>query len=194
MSRRRYACDGTPTDSVLLALNHLLKDRRPALLLSGVNRGGNLGEDISYSGTVAAAMEATLLGVPSIALSLALPWGEHPHWATAEHFAPDLIRKLVAKGWPRNVLINVNFPHRSADRVQGARLARQGRRKIGDSLVQGKDPRGVPYWWIGDSRTEDRRVAGSDLDTVQDGFISVTPIHLDMTHGPTMSALRQAIE
>ena len=134
--------DGTPTDSVLLAINHILKDRRPALMLSGVNRGGNLGEDVSYSGTIAAAMEATLLGVPAIALSQIAESEDTAKWATAAAHFPAVIGNLAASGWPANVFINVNFPDVAPDRGRGVRVTRQGRRKLGDGLVQRQEPGG----------------------------------------------------
>ncbi|MBI1777525.1 MAG: 5'/3'-nucleotidase SurE [Proteobacteria bacterium] len=190
VSARRFAVDGTPTDCVLLAINHLLKDHRPTLVLSGVNRGANMGEDVTYSGTIAAAMEATLLGVPAVALSLGVAWNKHPHWATAEHFAPKLIRKLAKAGWPDGVLININFPNLPVAEVRGVTLARQGRRKLGDSLVQSTDPRGRLYWWIGDARTEDEALRGTDLWVLRQGRIAMTPIDLNLTDEPTLKRLQ----
>jgi 5'-nucleotidase len=194
LSSRRFAVDGTPTDAVLLAINHLLKERRPDLVLSGVNRGANLGEDVTYSGTVAACMEATLLGVPAIALSLAVPWNHKPHWSTPEALAPKLIAKLAKLGWPAGVLMNVNFPDLPADEVVGIEFARQGRRKIGDSLVAGTDPRGRPFWWIGDARTEKEVLPGTDLYAVRAKAVAVTPIDLNLTDEPTLKRLRQAFK
>jgi 5'-nucleotidase len=189
VSRRRYAVDGTPTDSVLLGVRQLLRDKKPALLLSGVNRGGNLGEDVTYSGTVAAAMEGTLLGIPSIAFSLQVNSEAPPRWSTAEHWAPRLIRTLAASGWPRNVLINVNFPDVAQDKVAGIAVARQGKRKIGDELVERTDPRGQPYYWIGGQRLEDPGLAGTDLEAVHRGLVSVTPLCVDFTHERTLSQM-----
>ena len=126
LSRRRFAVDGTPTDAVLLGVNHVMKGKRPDLVLSGINRGSNLGEDVTYSGTVAAAMEATILGIPAIALSQFI---NHPHpvkWATAEYWAPDIIRRIMAVGWGRNVLMNVNFPDVLQSHVTGIEVTRQG--------------------------------------------------------------------
>ena len=194
LSSRRFAVDGTPTDAVLLAINHLLKDQRPTLVLSGVNRGANMGEDVTYSGTIAACMEATLLGVPAIAFSLAVPWNQKPHWATAEHFAPKIIAKLAKLGWPAGVLINVNFPDLPIEDVRGVELARQGRRKIGDSLVPGTDPRGRPFWWIGDARTEKEVLPGTDLYAVRSGAIALTPIDLNLTDEPTLKRLGRAFK
>jgi 5'-nucleotidase len=194
LSSRRFAVDGTPTDAVLLAINHLLKDRRPNLVLSGVNRGANLGEDVTYSGTVAACMEATLLGVPSIAMSLAVAWSQKPHWATAEHFAPGIVARLAKLGWPAGVLMNINFPNLPVEEVEGVEVTRQGRRKIGDSLVPGTDPRGRPFWWIGDARTEKEVPPGTDLFAVRSGAIALTPIDLNLTDEPTMKRLQQAFK
>lgn len=191
---KRFAVDGTPTDAVLLAINHIMKKRKPTLCLSGVNRGGNMGEDVTYSGTVAAAMEATLLGVPSIALSQQTHAPAPPKWSTAEHFAADVIRKLAKAGWPHNVLINVNFPDVVVDSVKGEVVVRQGRHKIGDQLVENHDPRGVPYYWIGAMRLEDATQKGTDIAAVNGGYISVTPLHLDLSHAPTMRKLAAAIK
>ena len=190
LAERRFAVDGTPTDCVLMAINHILADHPPDLVLSGINRGGNLGEDISYSGTVAAAIEATLLGTPAIALSLMADADETARWDTAAaHFAP-VVRGLAAAGWPRNVFINVNFPDLPPDRIAGTRVTSQGRRKLGDELVERKDPRGRSYYWIGSMRIEEQSRTGSDLAAVKAGAISVTPLHLDFTHEPTLRALR----
>ncbi len=155
LSRRRFAVDGTPTDSVLLGVRHVLKDRRPDLVLSGINRGANLGEDVTYSGTVAAAMEGTLLGVPSIAFSQLVNGDDPVCWATAEHWAGEILRRVTAVGWPSNVLINVNFPDLPKNQVTGIEVVRQGKRKLGDDLAERVDPRGQTYFWVGAQRTED---------------------------------------
>ncbi|MDA8230000.1 MAG: 5'/3'-nucleotidase SurE [Magnetospirillum sp.] len=189
VSRRRFAVDGTPTDAVLLGINHVLKGRRPALVLSGINRGGNLGEDITYSGTVAAAMEAVILGIPAIALSQQVT-PDHPvKWGTAEHWAPDIIRKVTAAGWGRDVLINVNFPDILHTHVTGIEVARQGKRKIGDEVSERTDPRGEPYIWIGGQRADERGPPGTDLETVRRGAIAVTPLCIDLTDRDAMRAL-----
>lgn len=191
LAARRFAVDGTPTDCVLLAINHILKARKPTLCLSGVNRGGNLGEDVTYSGTIAAAMEATLLGVPSIALSQLYTRRAHVHWATAERHAPAVIRKLTRVAWPTNVLMNVNFPDCVAEEVNGVAVVAQGRHKIGDQLVETSDPRGEPYYWIGAMRLEDATRKGTDIAAVKAEYISVTPLFLDLTHRPTMRSLEK---
>ncbi|TAN58940.1 MAG: 5'/3'-nucleotidase SurE [Rhodospirillales bacterium] len=189
LGKQRFAVDGTPTDCVLLAINKIMKDKRPDLVLSGVNRGGNLGEDITYSGTVAAAMEGTLLGMRAMALSQVVS-PDHPvKWATAEALAPKIIKKLCAQPCARNVLMNLNFPDFAPGKVKGVVLARQGKRKIGDQIAERIDPRGLPYIWIGGQRTEDRSEPGTDLNAIFDGFATVTPLCVDMTHGPTLSKL-----
>lgn len=191
ISRRKFAVNGTPTDSVLLGVQHIIKGKRPDLVLSGINAGGNLGEDITYSGTVAAAMEGTLLGIPSIALSQVRIYGESVRWGPTEHHAEEVIRKLAAENWPRNVLMNVNFPDVPASDVVDTEITVQGRRKIGDAITKGRDPRGYDYVWIGTDRDEDPSFKGSDLKAVNEGRISVTPLCLDLTHRRTMSGLRK---
>ena len=192
LGERRYAVDGTPTDAVLLAVHKILEDRPPDLVLSGVNRGGNLGEDVTYSGTVAAAMEGTLLGVPSIAFSQLSAYDEPTKWATTEHFGADIIRRLVARGWGRNVLINVNVPDLAAAAVKGITLARLGRRKLGSLLEERHDPRGKPYYWITTQRDEDASRRGTDISAANEGYIAITPLHLDLTHRGGMKALADA--
>jgi 5'-nucleotidase len=193
LGERHIAVDGTPTDCVLLALQKFVSGRPVDLVLSGVNHGGNLGEDVTYSGTVSAAIEATLLKVPSIAFSQVCKPRRKIKWATAERFAPDLIRRLVATRWPEDVLINVNFPDRLARAVEGVQLTEQGKRKLGDQLVERLDPRGEPYIWIGALREEAALRAGTDLAAIRAGFVSVTPIHLDMTHRPSFAALAASL-
>jgi len=189
-SDKRYAVDGTPTDSVLMGVCHVLKDHKPDLVLSGVNRGGNLGDDVTYSGTIAAAMEGCLLGIPSIALSLMVALTGSAKWDTAEKLAPELIRKLTSNGFPRGVFVNVNFPDLPAEAVKGTKVVRLGQRKIGSQLEQRFDPRGAPYYWIGPLREEDRHVGDTDISVVHDGYVSVTPVHLDLTDKPTLATMQ----
>ena len=190
VSERHFAVDGTPTDSVLLGINKILAGRRPDLVLSGVNRGGNMGDDITYSGTVAAAMEATILGVPAIALSQYFTPDGPVHWSTAEHWGARVIAAVCSVGWGRNVLINVNFPHCPHAQVSGIEVARQGKRKIGDELVERLDPRGEPYVWIGAQRAVDPSEVGTDIEAVLRGAVAVTPLCVDLTHRQTMAALQ----
>ena len=189
--RQKFAVNGTPSDSVLLAVKHIITGKPPDLVLSGVNAGGNLGDDITYSGTVAAAMEGALLGIPSIALSQVGVYGESIRWGPTEHHAERIVRRLVLEEWPRNVLINVNFPDVPVHEVGSTEITVQGRRKIGDVVTSGLDPRGHGYVWIGTSRDEDPSLRRSDLKAVNEGRISVTPLCLDLTHGRSIARLQK---
>ena len=192
LGTKRYAVDGTPTDCVLLAVNGFMRDRKPDLMFSGINAGGNMGEDVIYSGTVAAALEATLLGVPAIAFSQHAASGADFQWMTAAKYAPRVVRRLVAEGWPSNTLMNVNFPDLPPSKVKGIHVTAQGRRKIGDNLVERLDPRGRPYYWIGPMRDEQRTRRGSDVKAVVDGYVSVTPVFFDLTSRRVLTRLRRA--
>jgi len=188
---RRIAVDGTPTDCVVVAVNHLLKDRKPDLVLSGVNHGANLAEDVGYSGTVAAAMEGALLGIRAIAFSQ-IRRGEAPtDFAVAESFGPGIVRRLYAFPPQRDLLFNVNFPPVAPDAVAGVRVARQGRRDDMVGVVEGQDPSGRPYVWIGHWGGDGRGEADTDLAAVDADAISVTPLHLDVTHGDSLARLRE---
>ncbi len=191
---RKYAVNGTPTDCVLIATRHLLKDRLPDFVLSGVNYGSNLGDHISHSGTISAAMEAALLGVPAIALSLMLHESGEPHWDTAEHYAKDVICALIEHTWPKNVVINVNFPALPPELVKGIRLAHQGWRKVEETMTERLDPRGKPYYWLGGHATDETYEKGCDLRSVMDGYITITPLQLDLTHYDSLQKMRKTIE
>lgn len=186
---RRFSVDGTPTDCVLVALHRLMADSPTTLVLSGINHGANLGEDVTYSGTIAAAMEGALLGVPSIAFSQMRDDEGLIHWATAERHGPDIIRKLASFAWAPELLVNVNFPPRPPDRVAGVRICRQGRRDTATEVVEGRDPAGREYLWIGDFLNDETSDPDTDLAAVMDGAISITPLHLDLTHSATLERL-----
>ncbi|MEQ9811779.1 MAG: 5'/3'-nucleotidase SurE [Azospirillaceae bacterium] len=194
LSEKRFAVDGTPTDCVLLGVNHVMRDRRPDLVLSGINHGRNIAEDVTYSGTIAAAMEATLLGIPAIALSQEIKEDGAPDWTNAEYLAPGLIRRVCDTGWPDKVLINVNFPAVPDGAVKGAKVVAHGNRKIGDALDERVDPRGRRYFWIGTSREDSSVVTDTDVDALAQGYISVTPIYLDLSHYPTIESLRDSFD
>jgi 5'-nucleotidase len=194
VSRRRFAIDGTPTDCVLLALQTVIKNGPVDLVLSGVNQGANLGEDVTYSGTIAAAMEATLFNVPAIALSQSCRNGHPVKWATAEQHAPVIILRLLSEKWHKNLLININFPDSLSESVKGMQVTAQGKRKLGDELLERVDPRGEPYVWIGGLRVEEAFQEGTDLHAVAHGYISVTPIYMDMTHRASFERLRVALQ
>ena len=156
-----------------------LKDVRPDFVFSGINQGPNLGDDVTYSGTVAAAFEGTLLGVPSIAFSLDLmPDGSRPaDFTEAGRVAEEVIRLAAARSMGEEILWNVNIP---SGKPAGIRATRMGRRRYGESVVEKTDPRGRPYFWIGGAHV-DTHEDGSDLTTVASGYVSVTPLHLDLT-------------
>jgi len=187
-----YAIDGTPTDSVLMGVTQILADRRPDLVLSGVNRGANLGEDVTYSGTVAGAREGTMLGIPSIALSLVVALAKKAHWETPRKFGAELIRNLLKGGWTPNTIINVNFPDLPPEQVKGVEVAGLARRKLGTQWVEGTDPRGAPYYWLGMQR-EEEVLPGTDLHAVVNGSISVTPVQLELVHPPSLEALKKGL-
>jgi len=183
---RWHAVDGTPTDAVYVGMNLVLKGRWPDVVVSGVNHGPNLGNDVHYSGTVAAAMEGALLGVPALAVSLA---HAPPHdFTEAARFAAALARALVARRPPVPVLLNVNVP---AGPVRGWRLVRLGKRTYGNEVVEKTDPRGRKYYWIGgEGGAVNEDIPGSDCNCVgHDGLVSVTPLDLDATHDEGLASL-----
>jgi len=188
-----YAVTGTPTDSVIVALRDVLQDQLPDLVLSGVNRGQNLAEDVTFSGTIAGALQGMQMGVPSIALSLARGFqgATSLPWETAEHHAPGLIKKLVGLGWPHNVVLSINFPDTAPNKVKGVQITRQGHRDFQMSGVDKRShPRGGSYFWLTYGAAKSNPPQGTDLRAIYDGFISVTPLHTDLTHFDTMSDLQ----
>ena len=196
LTPRRFAVQGTPTDCVMLALGAVMHEARPDLILSGVNRGGNLAEDVTYSGTVSAAMEGCLAGIPSIALSQVMAdYAEGKEdFSTATAHGADIIRRVQAIDWPAGVLVNINFPAVAADAVRGVRVTEQGFRDYGNiHLVERIDPRGFPYYWHGFGREMPSPGHETDLKAMHEACISVTPLHLDMTHYATMAALKVAL-
>lgn len=191
----KFAVSGTPTDCVLIACSHLLKDKKPDLILSGVNYGANMAEDVTYSGTIAAAMEGTLLGIPSVALSINTQHLHPAKWETALHYGPMLLEKISTMTFDPYMLLNVNFPDATIDQVKGVLITTQSHRQGMDTLMECKDPRGKPYYWIGAAMYRyhpdlETLEEGSDLRAVHNGYISITPITLNMTHEPSMNGLR----
>jgi 5'-nucleotidase len=191
---QRYSVDGTPTDCVLLAVKRLLRGHPPDLVLSGINRGSNVGEDLTYSGTVAAAMEATLLGIPAMALSQDYRDGEDPPWQTGEAYGPEVIRRLLHLPWPAHTLFNINFPGVAPGEVSGFAVTHQGKRAIADNLTEGVDPRGRHYYWIGPIREPGNAEPGTDVTALSDNKVSITPIYLNLTNIPVLGALRKVFE
>ncbi len=179
-----FAVDGTPTDCINLALNGLLSER-PWLVVSGINRGANLGDDITYSGTVSAAMEAVLLGVPAVAFSqvgrVAFDYG------AAGSFAAMLVRLLRDRPLPADTLLNVNVP--DLPRPLGYSITRQGKRRYGDAIIEKVDPRGRKYYWIGGAELDFDDAPGTDFTAIRGGRISVTPLHLDLTNYESLKSL-----
>ena len=185
----RYAIDGTPTDCVNLAVNGILKARRPTLVVSGINKGANLGDDVTYSGTVSAAMEGTLLGIPSIAVSAI--GRDRFRFDVAAAFATRLAAWVMERGLPPDTLLNVNVPAlQDGATVRGFALTRMGRRRYGDAIVEKIDPRGKKYYWIGGEELDYQDEEGTDFSAVSAGLISVTPIHLDLTNYKSFDALK----
>ena len=183
-----WMVDGTPTDCVILAVGELLDDR-PDIVLSGINHGPNMGEDVLYSGTVAAAMEATVLGIPAVAFSYT---GEHPEELEGwQEVIADFLRGvLVRDDFPRDTLLSVNLPNVAPDEVKGVCVTKLGRRRYQDSLTRAQDPSGKEYFWIGGGTTNWTGPDDSDFRAVKDGFISVTPLHLDLTNFPLLDQIR----
>lgn len=196
INTRKYAVSGTPTDCVLMAIRKLMVDTPPDLVLSGVNRGQNIAEDVTYSGTIAAAMEGTVLGFPSIALSQAYGFEgrEKVKWGTAEHHGPALVAKLVEMGWPRDVLMNVNFPDVPHTAVEEVEVTVQGKRDQSNALIDERnDARENPYYWLGFQRVLSNPPQGTDLRAIYEGRISVTPLHLDLTHTKTKRTMAKEL-
>ncbi len=197
VTERRFAVQGTPTDSVMMAIIHLMKDRGPDLVLSGVNRGFNVADDVTYSGTVAAAMEGTALGVKSIALSQSFGPRDDvgDNWECAARHGPGLVKRLVDIGWPEGVLLNVNFPGVLADKVVGVRVTEQGARDQSMLKVDERvDARGNTYFWVGFKRVFGDPAAGTDLHAIAQGCISVTPLHLNLTEQRERERLARLVD
>jgi 5'-nucleotidase len=195
---RRFSVTGTPTDAVMMALAHIMKDAPPDLILSGINRGANLAEDVTYSGTVSAAMEGALAGVPSIALSQGYSregMGDTVPFAAAEAWAEQVLAKVVDFEMEPGTLLNVNFPALAPEGVKGIRICRQGIRDYGRlRIVQRTDPRGYDYFWFGLGPMVQTPGHSTDLEAIEAGYVSVTPLHLDLTHDPSIAALTQRFE
>lgn len=191
---KRFAVSGTPTDAVMMAVTHLMQDGKPDLVLSGVNNGQNLAEDVTFSGTIAAALQGMTLGIPSIALSLARFSRETAKWETPEAHGAPLIRRLIDTGWPDDVVININFPDRAPDDIRSIDVTEQGQRDAFSLYTEEReDLRGGRYYWFGFSGKLSNPPAGTDLRSVYDGAISVTPLHLALTHRATQAKLQAAL-
>ncbi|MGA9583584.1 MAG: 5'/3'-nucleotidase SurE [Allosphingosinicella sp.] len=195
LGERRYCVSGTPTDAVMMAVAHLMKDEPPDLVLSGVNRGANLGEDVTYSGTVSAALEGAMAGFPAIALSQVYAkegMGDAVPFAAAEAWAERVLRPIIDGGMPERTLVNVNFPALSPGSVKGIRVAPQGRHDYGRLRIDRRtDPRGYDYFWFGLAPMVETPGHMTDLEVVADGYVAVTPLHFDLTHSPSLARLSE---
>jgi len=189
LTEKKFSVSGTPTDSVLLALLELIPPPKPDLILSGVNFGANLGDDVTYSGTVAVAMEGALHKIPAIALSQATMESGEANWEVVARHGENVIKSLLEIGWPTEIVLNVNFPSLSKDEVRGVSVCRQGKGKPGSRVDGRVDTKGRPYYWIDSSRVGPNPNSSSDRTAVDAGFISVTPLRLDLTDESTVSIL-----
>ena len=196
VGERHFAVKGTPTDCVIMGLRHIMP-QKPDILISGVNRGRNVAEDVLYSGTVAGAKEGTVLGIPSFALSQAYAFStKHlPHWQTGIAHGPALIQKILKEGIPRDVMVNINFPDCLPEEVEGIAVSMQGKRDAEFLKIDARmDGRGNPYFWIAIARgIKPNAPAGSDLAALDNRKISVTPLRLDLTDEPFMTKLAQLL-
>ena len=196
IDERHFAVTGTPTDCVALGVQELVQGEKPDLVLSGVNRGHNIAEDVTMSGTVAGAIEGMALGIPAIALSQSIAYveGAQPSYETAEAHAPGIIQRLLEAGWPQGVVMNVNFPPVPPDEVRAVEVTRQGARDVMVRFFEKRvDLRGRPYFWMGYRNQASTHHDGTDLAAVFSGRISVTPLHIDLTHMPTVHDLKAVL-
>jgi 5'-nucleotidase len=186
---------GTPTDAVIMALSVIMKDAPPDLILSGINRGANLGEDVLYSGTAAAAMEGALAGICSIALSQRYEregMGHDVSFDAAEGWAERVLAPLIESEWAPRTLVNINFPPVKTDAVKGIKVVGQGLRDYGRPRLDKRvDPRGFTYYWLGLGKVPHTAQAATDLEAIEQGYVTVTPLHLDLTHQPSRATLEQ---
>ena len=199
LADKTFSVSGTPTDCVIVALREIMLDNMPDLILSGVNRGQNIAEDIGFSGTVAGALQGMQMGIPSISLSQARGFETYnngkANWAPAREYGPDLIQKLLDKTWPKNVVLNINFPDVKGCKVKGIHITSQGKRDFEMSNIDKRThPRGGHYYWLTYKGGLSDPVAGTDLRAVYDQYISVTPIHIDHTHYKTLASLSTLFE
>jgi 5'-nucleotidase len=182
---RHYSVDGTPTDCITLAMNHLLKDRPPAIVVSGINKGGNLGDDVTYSGTVAGALEASIYGLPGIAVSLVQR--TNFDFSYAAIFVSGLVSKVFNDGLPRGTLLNVNVP---PGPIRGVQVTRQGTKILKPTIIEGTDPRQRKYYWIGEESLTWNEEAGTDYEALRHGMVSITPLRNDLTDHQALEQFR----
>jgi 5'-nucleotidase len=184
-----FAVDGTPTDCVNLGI-HTLLDFKPDIVISGINNGGNLGDDVTYSGTVSAAMEATLMGIPAFSVSLVTS-GEGNNYRAAASFAAKLTKKILNEGLPNDTFLNVNIPDLPTAKLLQPLITSQGKRRYEGMIIDKVDPRGRNYYWIGTVDLNFLDIEGSDYSAVTRGYISITPLHLDLTNYNSFAMLKK---
>ncbi len=187
-SPQHFSVDGTPTDCVLLGVLELMKEK-PDLVVSGINIGPNLGDDITFSGTVAAAMEGTLLGIPSIAMSLVTR--TRIDFEPAADFARQLSLRVIQKGLPKDTLLNVNVPALPENEIQGVKFVKHGKRIYRDKIIKKIDPRGRLYYWIGGEEPHYHKEIDTDFHAIEQNYISITPIHMELTNDEVLEELQK---
>ena len=190
IEERRFAVDGSPADAAILALGHIMRDSPPELVISGINRGANLGDDVGYSGTVGAAMEAALSGLPAVSLSLCRTPPARTRWDTVEKYLVSTLNWVLSEAWPLGAVLNVNFPDVDPTDVKGKRYTRLGRRKPGGEIVERTDPAGRTYYWIGSKRILGEVFNDTDIAATDQGYISVTPLTFDLTDKEALSKVQ----
>ena len=191
VANQRYAVDGTPTDCVQLGVEQLLKEKRPNLILSGVNNGQNVAEDVTMSGTIAGAFQGMTIGIPSLALSQVREDRNKAPFHTAVAHAPGIIRKLLEHGWSENIVMNLNFPMCEPDEVKGVKMTFQGRRENLELFVEERtDMRQRRYYWFGFAGKPSTPPEGTDLYALSHGYVSVTPLHLQLTDERTVERMK----
>lgn len=183
-----YSVNGTPTDCVVVGVKKILP-REPDLLVSGINKGANLGEDVTYSGTVSAAIEGTILGVPSFAISLV---GDRPFkYETASHFALKIAKFILEKGLPKDTLLNVNVPNKTLQEINGIKVTKQGKRSYENSIHEIYSPWGEKQYWIGGGVVSWQKMENTDIQAIMENYVSVTPLHIDLTNHQALDYLKE---
>ena len=201
MGSKRFSVTGTPGDCVLLAVNQIMKDCRPDLVVSGINRGRNVGEDVNYSGTIAAAKEASAFGIPAIAFSQVIDPVDYFSeikevdlvYSASKTYCLDLIQDLLTMSWPENVVMSINFPLVRDGVVEGVKFTNGNWRKIGDQIITNRDGRGQPYFWIGPRDEVDKSMEGNDLEALERSVISVTPLSLEIVQQDVLQNLQETL-
>jgi 5'-nucleotidase len=188
-----YSINGTPTDCVAVGASKILKEK-PSLIVSGINRGGNLGDDITYSGTVSAAMEGTILGIPSFAVSLVTEDRGHPHFDTAVSFAVKVAKYILDKSLPYDTLLNVNVPDIPLENIKGLKFTRQGKRIYNDAIKETFSPWEEKFYWIGGGKSYWEHGEDTDTGAVKEGYVSITPLHMDFTNHEALKLLKKQWE